>query len=91
MVPAHIQTSTKENRVFRTSPKSPLAQEFNDSAWPQAYEQPEDCCPWRDPMLVWERVNARWIGPSPLDYPLNISGPRSKPYWVKIIGYPPVN
>ena len=54
------------------------AQEFNDSAWPQAYEQPEDCCPWRDPMMIWERVNAHWIGPSPSDYPLNISGPRTR-------------
>lgn len=61
--------------------------EFNDSAWPQAYEQPEDCCPWRDPMLVWERVNARWIGPSPLDYPLNISGPRQLNCRYHVPGY----
>eukprot|EP00438_Fugacium_kawagutii_P010509 Skav232137 [mRNA] locus=scaffold1744:181614:183448:- [translate_table: standard] len=50
--------------------------EFNDSLWPKAYEQAEDCCPWRDPMMIWERVNAKWIGANPLDYPGNISGPR---------------
>ncbi|CAJ1332549.1 unnamed protein product, partial [Effrenium voratum] len=29
--------------------------EFNDSHWPYAYEQPDDCCPWRDTREIWTR------------------------------------
>ena len=52
-----------------------VAQDFNDTRWPNAYEQPENCCPWRDGLRIWERLNARWIGGDPAEYG-NISGPR---------------
>ena len=51
------------------------AEDFNDTRWANAYEQPEDCCPWRDGLRIWERLNARWIGGDPALYG-NISGPR---------------
>lgn len=49
---------------------------FNDSHWPAAFEQPEGCCPWRDPLMAWERMGARWLGLHPSTFGGNISGPR---------------
>ena len=49
---------------------------FNDSHWPFAYEQASDCCPWRDRLMAWERIGARWIGLSPAFFAGNVSGPR---------------
>ena len=49
---------------------------FNDSLWPAAFEQPDDCCPWRDPLNAWERYGARWLGLQPSTFAGNISGPR---------------
>lgn len=49
---------------------------FNDSHWPFAYEQAADCCPWRDRLMAWNRIGAKWIGLNPAFYGGNISGPR---------------
>lgn len=49
---------------------------FNDSHWPAAFEQPAGCCPWRDPLMAWERMGARWLGLHPSTFGGNISGPR---------------
>mmetsp|Transcript_56124 Transcript_56124/g.99929 ORF Transcript_56124/g.99929 Transcript_56124/m.99929 type:complete len:1827 (-) Transcript_56124:189-5669(-) len=50
---------------------------FNDTLWDYAYEQPEDCCPWRDPDNAWNHLNAKWIGLHPSTFGGNISGPRT--------------
>ncbi|CAK9025410.1 Ultraviolet-B receptor UVR8 [Durusdinium trenchii] len=65
-------TQEKENNDERTPF---FFREFNDTLWKPAYEQPSNCCPWRDPQEVWYRMNAKWIGANPVDFG-NMSGPR---------------
>ena len=66
-------TQKEANDDFKT-PFQELA--FNDSHWPLAYEQPHDCCPWRDALMAWNRIGAKWIGLNPALFVGNVSGPR---------------
>eukprot|EP00931_Biecheleriopsis_adriatica_P035738 TRINITY_DN20592_c0_g1_i2.p1 TRINITY_DN20592_c0_g1~~TRINITY_DN20592_c0_g1_i2.p1 ORF type:complete len:1891 (-),score=352.02 TRINITY_DN20592_c0_g1_i2:78-5615(-) len=50
---------------------------FDDSHWDYAFEQPDDCCPWRDPLDTWRHMGAKWIGMSPATFGGNLSGPRT--------------
>ncbi|CAJ1459137.1 unnamed protein product [Effrenium voratum] len=50
---------------------------FNDSHWPRALEQAENCCPWRDyKVMAWERLGATWVGLPTSTFGQNVSGPR---------------
>ena len=76
MSSADFKCSTQEKALDEA--RTPFFfREFNDTAWTPAYEQPTDCCPWRDSLKIWERINAKWIGASPSEFAGNISGPRS--------------
>eukprot|EP00931_Biecheleriopsis_adriatica_P114653 TRINITY_DN90573_c0_g1_i1.p1 TRINITY_DN90573_c0_g1~~TRINITY_DN90573_c0_g1_i1.p1 ORF type:complete len:1913 (-),score=285.46 TRINITY_DN90573_c0_g1_i1:313-5601(-) len=75
MSSSEFKCSTQDEEDTRNGVVPFYSPVFNDSGWDYAFEQPDDCCPWRE-TTAWNRMNARWIGLDPRTFGPNISGPR---------------
>ncbi|KAF4694190.1 hypothetical protein FOZ62_030896, partial [Perkinsus olseni] len=62
-MPNFIVSSAKHWRCTSEALQSWTAQDFNDTTWPPAVENPGggSCCPWRDQNKAWAAVNAEWL------------------------------
>ncbi|KAF4718841.1 hypothetical protein FOZ63_012253, partial [Perkinsus olseni] len=62
-MPNFVVSSAKHWRCTSEALQSWTAQDFNDTSWPFAVENPGggSCCPWRDQNKAWAAVNAEWL------------------------------